>query len=300
MEISSLAVFVQAASAGSLSGAARRLKLTPMAATRRLATLEANLGVRLIQRTTRSVSLTAEGESFLPYAMAMVEAEEAGRAALSPSRHGATGLLRVTAPAAFGRKVVTPLIPPLLLEHPGLRIDLQLTDSVVDIVHSGIDVAIRIAPLRDSSMIARRLAMNPRVLCAAPAYLARCGAPRVVADLAEHECLALSGVTHWPFAIAGKERLVRVAGRFTASTIEGVRVACIGGAGLALLSEWDVQGDLQSGALVIVRLDDASPQELAISAVYPTSRQVLPKLRVFVDRLQAALRPAQDPHEKRP
>ena len=121
-----------------------------MAASRRLVALERELGVRLMHRTTRSISLTAEGEAFLPHAQAMLEAGAAARAAIAPTGGGASGLLRVTAPAAFGRKIVAPLVPRLLAENPALRIDLQLTDVVVDIVGGGLDVAVRIAPLKDS------------------------------------------------------------------------------------------------------------------------------------------------------
>jgi DNA-binding transcriptional LysR family regulator len=286
METKDLAILAVAASAGSLSAAARRLGLTPMAATRRLAALERELGVRLMHRTTRSVSLTPEGETLLPYAQQMIDAEGAARAALSPESLGATGLLRVTAPAAFGRKVVAPLIPALLAANPDLRVDLELTDSVVDIVAGGFDVAIRIAPLRDSGLIARRLAPNPRLLCAAPAYLSRHKAPARIDDLVAHACLRLSGVTHWPFEVEGLARNIRVDGRFTCNSIDGVHDACVRGLGLALLSLWDVKAELRSGALVEVTLDAALPQELSIWALYPTTRLTPAKLHVFLAALQ--------------
>lgn len=289
MDILALAVFVQAASAGSLAAAARRMKLTPMAVTRRLAALEAELGVRLIHRTTRSVSLTAEGEAFLPFATTMVETAEAGRATLTPARQGVTGLLRVTAPAAFGRKVVAPIMPGLLADNPGLSVDLDLSDGLADLVARGLDVAIRIAPLRDSGLIARRLADNPRLLCAAPAYIDRHGLPATAEDLARHSCLTLSGANHWPFRVAGRERSIRVTGRFSASNIEGVRGACLGGAGLALLSAWDVRDEVADGRLVAIPLADAVPQDLAIWALFPTTRQILPRLHAFLDRLQQVL-----------
>lgn len=289
METRDLAVLAAAASAGSLSAAARRLGLTPMAASRRLAALERDCGARLLHRTTRSVALTAEGEALLPYAQAMLEAEEAARAALSPGQLCATGLLRATAPAAFGRKVVVPLMPELLAAQPGLRIDLQLTDAVVDIVGEGFDVAIRIAPLRDSGLIARRLAPNPRLLCASPAYLAARGTPAVLADLADHDCVRLTGVTHWPFRSGATSRNVRIEGRFTSSSIEGVHEACRRGLGLALLSYWDVKDELAAGRLASVALGDAEPQDLSIWALYPTARYAPPKLRVFLAALERGL-----------
>ncbi len=279
MDTEDLAVFVHAVAAGSLSGAARRLSTTPAAASRRLAALEARLGARLMHRTTRSVTLTGEGEAFLPHA----------QAALASGREEAAGLLRVTAPANFGRRVVAPLLPPLLASHPDLRVDLLLTDSLVDIVAEGIDTAVRIARLRDSALVARRLAESPVLLCAAPAYLARAGTPRRLADLAEHDCLALGGGGHWTFELGGRPRRVRVSGRFGSNSLEAVREACLGGAGLALFSAWDVAEELERGALVAVELDALPPQELAIWAVYPTARLLPPKVRVFVSALQDVL-----------
>lgn len=289
MDTDAVAVLVAAAAAGSLSGAARRLGLTPMIATRRLAALERELGVRLMQRTTRSVSLTPEGEAFLPFAQAVLEGEAAGRASLRAASAGVSGRLRVTTSLAFGRKVVAPLVPRLLREHPELHIDLELTDHVVDIVASGVDLSIRLGLLRDSSMVARRLGPNARVLCAAPAYLAARGLPRLLDDLRGHDCLALSGATHWAFETGGRERQVRVQGRFTANSIEALHQAALGGAGITLESRWNVAGDVASGALVEIALEDAVPQVWSIWAVYPSARLVLPKLRMFVDALETLI-----------
>ncbi len=289
MDTRDLAVLVHAAAKGSLSAAARRLEITPMVASRRLAALERQIGVRLMHRTTRAVSLTPEGESFLGYAQAMLETEEAASLAMAPSGAGVSGLLRVTAPAAFGRKIVSPLVPSLLHEHPELRIDLQLTDAVVDIVATGFDVAVRIGRLQDSSLIARRLAANVRLLCAAPAYLARAGTPETVADLAAHECLTLTGTSHWPFDVGGRKREVKISGRFSSSSIEAVHAACSHGMGIALLSSWDVTEDIQSDVLRVIPLRDAQPQELAVSAVYPTSRMLPRKVQLFIQTLSGRL-----------
>ncbi|QQP87917.1 LysR family transcriptional regulator [Skermanella sp. TT6] len=289
METDELSVLVQAVAAGSLSGAARRLGVTPTVASRRLAALEERLGVRLMHRTTRSVSLTPEGETFLPHAQAMLEIEEAARASLAPAEQGVSGLLRVTAPASFGRKVVAPLVPALLDANPDLRIDLELTDSVVDIAAAGIDVAIRIGRLRESTLIARRLAPNTRVLCAAPSYLERRGTPHAVESLAGHECLVLSGTGSWPFDSGGKAREIRISGRFASNSVEAIREACIGGLGIALLSRWDVVTELASGALVRIDFEALIPQEISIWAVYPSSRLVPPKVRAFIASLESAL-----------
>ncbi|OAP38250.1 LysR family transcriptional regulator [Sinorhizobium glycinis] len=290
MNIDDVALFSAAAGAGSLSEAARRLGLTPMIATRRLASLERALGVRLMHRTTRSLSLTAEGESFLPYAQALVETEQQARALLHGEDEGAAGLLRVSAPVAFAIKVIAPLIPSLLESNPGLRISLDMSDSMPDLVSSGTDLAIRIARLKDSSLIARKLADNPRSLVASPAYLEKHGTPHSAGELAQHDCLPLYGVTHWTFLKAGVESSWRLQSRFSSTSIEGCHAACLAGAGIALLSDWNVADDLSSGRLARVTLEDAEPETLAIWAVYPTSRFVPPKVRVFIDALASALK----------
>ncbi len=289
MDLADVGVFVEAARAGSLAGAARRLGVTPMAASRRMAALEQEVGARLVHRTTRALSLTPEGEAFLPHAQAMLEGEAAARAAIRPSDAGASGLLRVTASAAFGRKVVAPAAAAFMHANPEVSIDLLLTDSVVDIVAAGLDLAIRIAPLRDNSLVARRLAGNPRALYAAPAYLERRGAPARLADLAEHECLAMSGTTHWSFEAGGRAAQQKVAGRFTASGIEGLHQACLGGLGITPLSAWDVRDEVAAGRLVELPLADAALPGWSIWAVYPTARLAPPKVRLFVAALAERL-----------
>ncbi|NRP74696.1 HTH-type transcriptional regulator DmlR [Ensifer psoraleae] len=289
MDIDDVAVFTVAAGAGSLSEAARRLGITPMIATRRLASLERSLGVRLMHRTTRSLSLTPEGESFLPYAQALVETEQQARALLRGDDEGAAGLLRVSAPVAFSIKVIAPLVPPLLDTNPELRISLDMSDSMPDLVSSGTDLAIRIARLKDSSLIAKKLADNPRSLVASPAYLQQHGTPYSAGELAHHNCLPLYGVTHWTFFKAGVESSLRLQSRFSSTSIEGCHAACLAGAGIALLSDWNVADDLSSGRLMRVSLADAEPETLAIWAVYPTSRLVPSKVRVFIEALVGAL-----------
>lgn len=290
MDIASLTVLVEAANAGSLAAAARRLGLSPLTATRRLAALEAEIGARLMQRSTRSLALTPEGEAFLPYAQAILENEAAALASVRPSAAGASGLLRLTASAAFGRKVVAPVIADFMKANPQVCVDLLLTDALVDIVAQGIDLAIRIAPLKDSTLIARRLSTNPRALYATPAYLDEHGTPGVVADLIRHQCLAFSGTTHWSFAGGGHTNRVRVRARFSANSIEGLREMCLAGLGIAILSDWDVHEAVDDGQLVRFTLADGEPEPLAIWAVYPSSRFVPPKVRLFMAALETALR----------
>lgn len=290
MNLQDLAVFAEAVRSGSLAAAARRLGLNAMAASRRLAALETELGVRLVQRTTRALSPTTEGEAFLPHAQAMLDEQASALAALRPAGAGVSGQLRVTASAAFGRKVVAPMIARFMAANPDLGVDLLLTDDQVDIVAQGIDVAVRIAKLRDNHLVARRLADNPRRLCAAPAYIARHGKPRVLSDLVDHACLLGTGGSHWVFVRNGKTVRQKVGGRFTASSIEALHQACIGGLGIANLSGWNVEDDLRAGVIEPIRLEDAEPEPLAIWAVYPTARLVPAKVRAFVGALEQELR----------
>ncbi|WP_312038852.1 substrate binding domain-containing protein [Pseudorhizobium tarimense] len=189
----------------------------------------------------------------------------------------------------LGRKRIMPIIGDLLHENPGLKIDLDLNDSIVDIVASGVDLAIRIAPLKDSGLIARRLVDNPKLIYAAPSYLERNGTPETIDDLEHHECLTFTNFTHWQFLLNGKERSIRVGSRFSSSGVDGFLSACVSGLGLAQLSAWDVKEELANGSLVPVHIHGVSPRDLAIWAVFPSRRQVLPKLRVFLDRFQRSL-----------
>lgn len=289
MNTDDVRVFTTAVAAGSLAEAGRRLGLAPMVTSRKLAALEAELGVRLLHRTTRSLALTPEGESFLPFAQALIENEAEGLARLRADTRGAYGLLRVSVSVAFGLKFVAPMIPALLADNPDLRVSLDMTDNMPDLVATGTDLAIRIARLRDSSLIARKLADSPRVLVASPTYLAQRGMPERLEDLSQHDCLPLRGATHWTFLADGEERHVRLHARFTSSNIEACHATSVAGGGIALLAWWNVAEDVRDGRLVPIHIGGAEPEPLAISAVYPTTRMLLPKVRVFIATLEAKL-----------
>ena len=289
MQIPDVEVFSAIAESGSLSAAARRLGLAPMTVSRRLASLEGELGVRLFHRTTRSVSLTAEGETFLPFATKLLEASEGARVSLKSNAGAASGVLKVTAPTVFGQAVIMPLIPALLEEHPALRVDLTLSDSIVDIVGLGIDVAVRISPLRDSTLIARPLAPNPRVLCASPMYLERHGVPATMDALLSHRRLALHGMPFWPFLREGEAVSMRAEGFFSANSVEAVRTASRQGLGIAMLTYWDIRDDLAAGSLCLVELADVDPEQLFITAILPTRQHVPHRVGVFLQRLETVL-----------
>lgn len=290
MDFTALTLLIETSSAGSLAEAARRLRLPPMKATRLIAALEDELGVRLLHRTTRALSLTDEGMVFLPHARTLVEERQAALSSVQGARAGPTGLLRVSASLAFGRKVVAPMVVEFMQAHPQLQVDLLLSDSVVDLVTEGIDVAIRIAELADSNLIARRLAENPRRLVAAPAYIARVGVPIRMEDLRRHECLNSATRPQWTFRTPKDTRTIRAAGRFTANSIDAIHEACLGGLGIANLSDWDIAEDLRSGALKEIVLEDAMSERLDIWAVYASRRLVPAKVRLFIEMLAERLR----------
>lgn len=288
MDTSYLRIFAIAAATGSLSAAARELGITPMSASRGLRALESETGSRLMQRSTRSLSLTPEGELFLPYAQAIIENEEQATALLN-NEAAASGLLRVSAPVAFSRIVIAPLIPRLLADNPQMRVALDMSDRLPDLIASGTDLAIRIARLRDSSMIASKLADNPRMLVATPDYLNRHGRPERADDLTAHDCLALTGSPHWTFRTSAGERAIRINGRFSCSSIEGAYTCCLAGGGIARLSQWLVRPDLNAGRLVSITLSDAAPEPVSVWGVYPSKTLLPPKVRVFLAAIREAM-----------
>jgi DNA-binding transcriptional LysR family regulator len=281
--------FLAVASAGSLSAAARQLNVVPMQVSRRIASLEEDLGVRLFHRTTRALTLTAEGEVFVAYARAMVDAEAGARAELSPSSSTASGVLRLTAPSGFGQSVLLPMLGGLLETHPDLRIDLDLSDRQVDIVGQGLDLALRIAPLEDSELVARKIAPNPRLICASPGYLKRCRRPSTSAELGQHRCIRLDSMGRWPLVVDGKLIHKRIEGYITTTSVEAARTAATLGLGLAMLSYWDVFRQLADHSLVEVQLDDAAMEALSIWAVIPSRRYVPSRVNVFLRALQEEL-----------
>jgi DNA-binding transcriptional LysR family regulator len=281
--------FLAVASAGSLSAAARQLNVVPMQVSRRIAALEEDLGVRLFHRTTRSLTLTAEGEAFVPYAKAMADAEAGARAELSPSPGTASGVLRMTAPSGFGQSVVLPMLPRLLESNPDLRIDIDLSDRQVDIVGQGLDLALRIAPLEDSELVARKIAPNPRLICASPGYVKRYGRPDTVADLDQHRCIRLDAVGRWPLIVDGKLIRKRIEGYVTTTSVEAARTAAVQGLGIAMLTNWDVFRQLADNSLVEVHLQDASMEDLSVWAVIPSRRYVPNRVNVFLTALQKEL-----------
>ncbi|MBC8748140.1 MULTISPECIES: LysR family transcriptional regulator [Paraburkholderia] len=289
LDLLDVALFVRAALLANVSAAGREFGLSAAVASARIAQLEKLLGARLLHRTTRRISLTQDGEVFMTRAGALLDAAAVARASVGRAQTEPQGRLRVSMPSSFGRQYVSPVISEFLRRYPGVSVDLRLTDQVVDLVDAGIDVAIRIGALKDSSLVARRLAVNRRVLCAAPAYLAARGTPHHPSDLARHECIILSEQRDWRFVTPAGTLDVRVSGRLVTDNGEAIRDALLAGFGIALKSTWDVARHLRSGELVSVLDSYPLADDVAIWAVYPSRAFVPPKTVAFIDFVAAHL-----------
>ncbi|CAJ0718419.1 HTH-type transcriptional regulator DmlR [Ralstonia edaphis] len=282
--------FARIVSAGSLSGAAREMDLPLSVISKRLAQLEAALGVRLIQRTTRRQTLTEEGVLFHSRVVRILDEIEQAESLLMQRRQAVSGLLRVTAPGQLGRRRIAPIVAAFQREHPQLSVQLELTDAVVDLIDSGYDMAIRFGALTDSTLIARPLAPNFRVLCASPAYVAEYGAPVHPAELVQHRCILIGDQRRadWRFSGGGEEHTVRVTASIVTNDGEAAHTLAAEGAGIAVKSIWDVGDDLLAGRLVRV-LPGHSVSAAPLHAIYPHSQHLAPRVRVFVDYVRDRL-----------
>jgi DNA-binding transcriptional LysR family regulator len=287
--IGDIHLFLRVLDLGSISSAARSLDLSVALASQRLRRLERGLGVRLFHRTTRQLRATPEGTALAEQGRALVEDLESLTAGLRLAARGVTGTLRVTTATLFGRQYVSPLLSEFLERHPNVRVSVDFSDQELDLVGAGFDLAIRIGTLDDSALIARRLAVNRRVLCASPDYLQRRGTPENPADLERHECLVLVGRNGrrniWRLTNGDAEEIaVRVKGRIESNQGELLRDAAVAGLGIAMHSTWHVWEDLRAGRLQTV-LPGHPIADTGIYAVTPQRRLVAPRVRAFVDFL---------------
>lgn len=294
--ITDLQLFLRVLDLGSISAAARSLDLSVGVASQRLKRLERALGVKLLHRSTRQLHATPEGIALAEQGRSLIEDLEALTSSLRQAGKDVAGTLRVTVPAAFGRQYISPLLPQFLHRYPSLRVSIDMSDTLVDLVGEGFDLAIRIGQLEDSSLVARRLAANRRVLCAAPSYLKRRGTPQHPQELAEHDCLLMLGPKgprdQWTLtAPDGTVASMRVRGRLESNMGEAIREAALAGLGISLHSLWHVCDDLRNGRLVLV-LPDYRLADSAIYAVMPPRRMVLPRVRAFIDFVSEQLHPS--------
>ncbi len=292
-DVQSLLIFARVVEAKSFTVGARRAGVSKSVASARIAALEERLGARLLHRTTRRLTLTTDGLTLYQHAAQLAQAADAAAATAAGVSPEPRGVLRVNAPVVFAQLYLVQPLAVFLEQHPRVRVELLLSDRMVDLVEDGIDVAIRIsARLRDSSLVGRKLAEDRTLVCAAPAYLARRGTPGSPSELIHHDCLRyslLEAADEWRFRGEGKSFSVPVEGRFHAQSGSVLREAALAGMGLCVLPSFMVASDLREGRLVQV-LEPYSFIRIAIQALYMPARTLPGNVRAFVDLLSAHFR----------
>ena len=287
MDILSLRLFIRIAELGGVTAAARDLSLSPASASARLVKLEEIVGFRLFNRTTRAVSMTTDGELFLPYAQQAVETLETGFIAVRGQSSEVKGLLRMTMPGSFGRMYIIPLLAEFQSRYPLVSLDLRLSDEVLDVIEGAYDLIIRNASLADSSLIVRKLADDRRLLVASPDYLKQYGIPSTPDDLAVHRFVTL-GETRWKFE---NGQTISVSSSFTVNDGEALRNVIEHGMGIGVKSIWNASESLKSGRLVEVLPEFPLITEASIWLLYPSRRIISPRVRVMIDFLIEQFQP---------
>lgn len=284
---SGLDEFVCVAELGHFSGAARKLGVSSSHVSRQIARLEDRLQTRLFYRSTRRVTLTEAGKTFLQHCQHLQDARDEAIQAVTDLSSEPKGLLRMTCSVAYGEEFIMPLVNDFMQQHPQLRIDMTLSNQTLDLLHGQFDLAIRLGRLQDSRLVAARLAPRRMYLCAAPGYLERHGAPHSLSELPRHNCLIGSSDT-WHFAEAGREFPLRVQGNWRCNSGRTVLDAALRGFGLCQLPDYYVQEHLRSGALRAL-LSQHQPPHTAVWGLYPQQRHLSPKVRKLVDYLKDSL-----------
>ena len=283
-----MTAFVRAVETGGFSAAARDLGLSPSALSKLVTRLEDRLGARLLHRTTRRLQLTAEGEAFYARARPILAAMAEAEAEVTEAGVSARGLLRLHCGSAFGMHQLAPGIPRFQERHPEVEIDITISDQPLGAMESGVDLAIRIGPLDESSMVARRICNLERVICASPAYLLRHGTPRTPDDLQLHNCLSITSLPalrRWPFDTDDGIRVVHVTDNVAANNAETVLQLAVAGVGITRLTDVVVSDAIRSGALVPILADWHHVEPVPLYATYPSGRNLSPKVRAMVDFL---------------
>lgn len=283
--------FVAVAESGSFARAAEALRVSSSHVSRQVAALEERLQARLLYRTTRRVSLTEAGQSFFARCQRLIEERDEAFLTMGDLQSAPTGLLRMTAAVAYGERFIVPLVNDFMARYPQLRVDIELTNRTLDMVHEGFDLAIRLGRLTDSSLVATRIAPRAMYLCAAPAYLERYGRPHTLSELGQHNCL-IGTSDVWSFRQGDREFQFRPSGNWRCNSGQAVLDATLRGFGLSQLPDYYVLDLLHKGELVAL-LETNQPPNAAVWAVYPQRRYALPKVRLLIEELKAglALRP---------
>ena len=292
MQIEDLRIYVAVMHAGNFTAAAEQLMLSKQYVSRRMAALEASLGVRLLIRNTRKLSVTDAGLLFAQHAQRILDEIQVAELAVSEQQQALRGTFRINMPMSFGMSHLSPLIAEFLRHHPALQFQIELADRYVDVIGEGVDMAIRIGTLADSTLIARPLGELKRVICCSPDYLKRAGTPQQPEALLQHACLRYGreGQNGWELQVNGKAKWLAVQGPMVSNNGEVLRDAALAGLGLVLLPAFIVENALQRGELVTV-LDDCQPPPLSLNAVYPQHRQRSEVNRQLLAFLQARLAP---------
>ena len=286
-----MVIFARVVEARSFTSAARSLDTTTSAVSKRIARLEERLGVRLVERTTRRVQPTEAGVAFYERCARILAEIDDAEVAVAHLAHEPRGTLRASVPVIFGELHIAPLLADFATRYPEMRLELSLSDRHVSLLEEGFDMAVRIAAMHDSSLVAKKLASVPTVVVGSPAYFKRNGTPQTIADLASHECIRYSLITgqrDWRFRVRGKDVSIPVRSRLLLNHGGAIREAAIAGLGLARLPSFAVAHALREGTLVSV-LDEHSLDELGVFAVYPAGKQPRPTVRAFTDFLSAKL-----------
>ena len=281
--------FVAVATKGSLTATAAAEGVAPAVIGRRIDALEERLGVKLLVRTTRRITLTHEGSAFLEDCQRLLADLASAEASVSAGGVKASGHLRVTAPAGFGRRHVAPLVPRFTSMHPEVSVSLNLSDRVVDMVNEGFDCAVRVGDMPDSSLVSTRLADNRRLCVATPGYLQRAGVPRHPTELMRHECLTLSSdasqTRGWAFVVDGTVTHLRPRGRLDCSDGQVLHDWCLQGLGIAWRSTWEVASEIAAGRLQPLLEEYAAPPN-GIFAVFTHARHLPLRVRLWIDFLK--------------
>ncbi len=285
----SMAVFRRVAEVGSFSAVARETAMSQSSVSKHVAALEERLGTKLLNRSTRQLNLTEAGKEYYHYCVRILNDFQEAEASVGKGKILPTGTLRLSTTAAFGRTFIIPRLNDFLHQYPDINIDYMMEERYVDLVKEGVDLAIRVGPLEDSSLIARKIGTSRRVVVANSAYIIKHGFPKTPADLTQHECLSFSllkSPNDWFFTSAQHgDESVRVAGRFKASSNEALIEAALAGLGIATLCDWQVKDHVMHGRLtVLLKNYQLTPYD--INAVYPERRFVPQKVKRFIDYLR--------------
>ncbi|MEH6626695.1 MAG: LysR family transcriptional regulator [Motiliproteus sp.] len=280
-------VFVACVKQGSFSAAGRSLELSPSAVSKLISRLENRLGVRLLNRTTRSLSLTEAGHAFYQRCLEILTELDEAEAELTDYGQSPKGVLKVNCSPGFATHQLLPVLPQFQQQYPDLTVELQLTGQAVDLVTEGVDVSIRLGQLQDTSLVARKLGECSRIICASAGYIQQYGKPNTPQDLYQFNCLRLSTreiFNQWLFSVEGQDQLIRVKGNFVTDNVEALLQQVLAGQGIARLSGFMVSREIAAGRLVPL-LQDYKTERQQVHAVYPHRKFLAVKVRVFVDFL---------------